>query len=206
MRTAPIIIAFFSAVLLMACNREKSADTQPVTTQWKCPHCNEWHSDLPFVYGPLYPDPYLAIPEEEREKRTQWDKDFCIIDDKQFFVRGHLEIPVRDSKETFAWDVWVSLSKQNFDRTINLMETAGREKEPPYIGWLCTNLSIYPDTTNLKTLVHTQPVGRVPIIELEVTEHPLSVEQKKGITLDRVKEIAALILHDDYKPKKRPEK
>ncbi|MFF2196379.1 hypothetical protein [Streptomyces sp. NPDC058157] len=38
---------------------------------------------------------------------------------------------------------------------------------------------------NLKTYVHTRPVG----------EHPLAVEQRTGITLDRVREIASAVLH-----------
>jgi hypothetical protein len=43
--------------------------------------------------------------------------------------------------------------------------------------------------------VHTRPVGERPFVELEPTEHPLAVEQRTGITLDRVREIAATVLH-----------
>jgi len=32
-----------------------------------------------------------------------------------------------------------------------------------------------------------------PIFEIESPEHPLAVEQRNGITLDRVKEFAALL-------------
>lgn len=45
------------------------------------------------------------------------------------------------------------------------------------------------------TRVHTRPVGERPVIELEPTDHPLAVEQRTGITLDRVREIAAALLH-----------
>jgi hypothetical protein len=194
-KTALTVFALLIAFLVMADEPKRTATTDPKTAPWKCGLCNKWHTDLPFAYGPLYPDTYLAIPEAEREKRVQMDKDVCIIDGKYFFVRGRLEIPVRESKQTFAWDVWVSLSKANFDRTIELLETSGRESEPPYFGWLCTSLSLYPETTHLKVHVHTRPVGTVPVIELEATDHPLSVEQRKGITLERVKEIASIILH-----------
>jgi hypothetical protein len=199
MKAALTPLRVFVVFLMAACEGEKSVTTEPVTTRWKCKHCNEWHTELPFTYGPLYPDPYLAIPEAERDRRAQLDKDFCIIDGEHFLVRGRLEIPVRDSKEILAWDVWVSLSKANFDRTIQLLESEGRESEPPYFGWLCTSLSIYPDTTHLKTVVQTRPVGMVPTIRLEPSEHPLAVEQRDGIGLDRVREIASLILHPDAK-------
>jgi hypothetical protein len=48
---------------------------------------------------------------------------------------------------------------------------------------------------NLKTHVHARPVGQRPFIELEPTDHPLAVEQRSGITMARVREIAAAMLH-----------
>jgi hypothetical protein len=72
----------------------------------------------------------------------------------------------------------------------------GREAERPYFGWLSTELALYSEgTTNLKTNAHTRPVGKRPFIELEPTDHPLAVEQRTGITQDRVREIAMAVLH-----------
>ena len=67
---------------------------------------------------------------------------------------------------------------------------AARAEEPPYFGWFSTSLPGYPETLNLKTLVHTRAVGLVPWIELEPTDHPLAVEQRTGITWERIREIA----------------
>lgn len=39
------------------------------------------------------------------------------------------------------------------------------------------------------------PDGPRPFIELEPTDHPLAVEQRTGITQDRVREIAEAVLH-----------
>jgi hypothetical protein len=67
---------------------------------------------------------------------------------------------------------------------------------PPMFGWLSTELPIYqPSTLNLKTVVHMQPVGLRPLVELEPTEHPLAVEQREGISIGRVQEFAERILH-----------
>ena len=64
-------------------------------------------------------------------------------------------------------------------------------------GCLTTELPIYPvSTLSLKTNVRTRPVGERPLIELEPTDHPLAVEQREGITLARVIEIAERVLHD----------
>jgi hypothetical protein len=48
---------------------------------------------------------------------------------------------------------------------------------------------------NLKTMVHLRDNGTRPFIELEPTQHPLAVEQKTGITAERVAEIYAQVVH-----------
>lgn len=156
--------------------------------------CNHLQSKLPMCYGSDTPFYYDVTPEEERKKRFELNDDLCIMDGEHYFIRGCIEIPVLDNNETFMWDVWVSLSEANFDRTMELWETEGREKEEPYFGWLSTLLPGYPETLNLKTNVHTRAVGVRPFIELEPTDHPLAVEQRKGITLERVKEIKEIVL------------
>jgi len=109
-----------------------------------------------------------------------------------------LRSPSSTFAETFSWGVWVSLSRENFRRMSQLWETPGRESEPPYFGRLSTILPIYePTTLDLKTNVHTQPVGIRPTIELEPTDHPLAVEQRTGITRARVQELAELPLHSE---------
>jgi hypothetical protein len=47
----------------------------------------------------------------------------------------------------------------------------------------------------LKTLLHSRPPGQRPFVQLEPTHHPLSVEQRSGITTERLFELASLILH-----------
>lgn len=121
--------------------------------------------------------------------------DQCVIDDEFFFILGNLHLTIIGKEETFNWMVWVSLSESNFQRASKLWETPGRESEPPYFGWLSTELICYPSTLNLKTIVHTQPVGVRSIIELEKTEHQLSIEYKEGISWERVEEFASTIIH-----------
>lgn len=163
---------------------------------FQCSTCGKWHDELPMSFGADAPYWYEAVAPEERGRRVAISSDQCVIDDEQFFVRGVLEIPVIDGEGPFTWGVWVSLSRKNFHRMADLWETVGRENEPPYFGWLSTAIPCYPDTLNLKTHVHTRPVGRRPSIELEPKEHPLALEQRDGITVARVEEIAECVLHE----------
>ena len=55
-----------------------------------------------------------------------------------------------------------------------------REKEPPYFGWLCTRLPLYPDTGPRRPTFIPDQCNQRPFIELEPTDHPLAVEQRNG--------------------------
>jgi len=163
---------------------------------YACQRCGGRHRGLPMSHGtdaPAYWDPSLAGDES-----SALEQEHCIIKDEHFFVRGRLVIPVTDAVAGTEsdWGVWVSLSRGNFTRALSLWTTPGREREQPYFGWMSTELPLYqPSTLSLKTRVHTQAVGQRPLIELEPTDHPLAVEQRTGITLARVQEIAETLLH-----------
>jgi hypothetical protein len=63
------------------------------------------------------------------------------------------------------------------------------EMEPTF-SWLVNHLPHYDETTYLlKTRVHFRAAGKRPTIELEPTDHPLAVEQRSGITIERAWEV-----------------
>ncbi|WP_307873177.1 DUF2199 domain-containing protein [Paractinoplanes ovalisporus] len=161
---------------------------------WYCGSCSEPHHGLPFSYGS--PAPAYWRPELEEDERSVLEGEICVIQAEHYFVRTRLVIPVLDAGNDFDWGVWVSLSRDNFRRMLDKWDTPGRDSEPPYFGWLSTELPAYDvPTLNLKTNLHHEPVGTRPHIELEPTDHPLAVEQRTGITTERVREIATLLLH-----------
>lgn len=159
-----------------------------------CMCCGARHPELPMNYtaeAPTVWDPAFADAED-----CLLSSDQCVIRAQRYFVKGLIEIPVIGRDEVFSWGVWVSLSRENFSRAADLWDTPGREAEEPYFGWLTTDLPVYaPTTLNLKTHVHTRPVGERPCVELEPIDHPLAVEQRTGITPDRVREIATVVIH-----------
>ncbi len=164
-------------------------------TGFFCNTCGKHHDELPMCFGPSAPELWFSTPASERHARGELSSDQCVIDGKHFFVLGRIVIPVIDGPDPFVWLAWVSLSETNFLRTCDLWETEGREAEPPYFGWLQSALPYEPGTLNLKTHLQTMPLGERPNIVLEPTDHPLSVEQRSGITLARVQQIAEAALH-----------
>ncbi|MEU4804884.1 DUF2199 domain-containing protein [Actinosynnema sp. NPDC023587] len=165
-------------------------------TGFLCACCDQRHDELPFAYGT--PAPAYWTPDVEEIADSVLGEEQCVVGGEHFFVRARLVLPVVDDETDFEWGVWVSLSKDNFARASKLWDDPARVDEPPYFGWLSTVLPIYePTTVNLKTYVHSEPVGTRPTVELEPTDHPLAVEQRTGITRDRVRAIAELLLHPE---------
>ena len=160
---------------------------------WTCGCCGKQFGTLPLDFACNAPDQWFDIPAPERPKRGQLDSDVCMIDDKDIFVRGCLDIPVIGLDDRFVWGVWVSVSKASFRRILELWDAPAIENEPPKFGWLCNSISIYPPARGLKTNVHLRGGGARPFIELEPTDHPLAIEQQRGISIKRVEEIAAAL-------------
>lgn len=163
---------------------------------WTCHCCGKSYDTLPLNYAAKAPAYWFRLPEHEREARAVLTEDFCTIDGQDHFIRACLEIPILGQEERLVWGIWVSLSEVSIRRAAELFDADPDPEEPPRFGRLSTSLPLYPTTTlNLKTLVHFRPRPLRPRVELEHTAHPLSVEQREGITLERVQEIAATLLH-----------
>ena len=146
--------------------------------------------------GFSFPVQYLDVPEVDRERRVFLTSHTCVIDDNHFFVRGCLEIPVVGSDEPFSWGVWVSLSEAKFFHFQELLGVAERAHHGPFVGWLCSPPRPYPDSLNLKAMLRLRNNDTRPFVELEPTDHPLAVEQRHGISAERVAEIYELMVHN----------
>lgn len=161
-----------------------------------CSECNKDHEGLPDL-GMDAPDPYLAVPKAERPERTTFTPDRCTVVDEDghehYFVRGVLDIPVHGQEEPFGLGVWVSQSQKNFERCFDDDEDDDRE---PTFGYLVNHIELYEEETFLlKARVCWRSGGLRPAIELEPTDHPLAVDQRTGITLERAWKMIHRYMH-----------
>ena len=159
---------------------------------YHCIHCGQHHDGIPAFHADR-PTPYWDVPIDTRESDVFLTSDSCVIAERFFFIHGCLEIPLQGTDDVFTWGVWVSLKEDNFFIWQEHYDNPSRSHIGPFFGWLCTSLPIYPDTLHLKTLVHLRDGGIRPRIELEETDHPLSVEQREGISVDRALELVHLV-------------
>ncbi|WP_299700777.1 DUF2199 domain-containing protein [uncultured Pontibacter sp.] len=163
---------------------------------YNCSCCGMELSSLPLTFGSDYPEYYFTVPEEERERRVEKTESLCVVDEEHFFVRGRLTIPINDYEEDLIFNVWTSLSEENFIRTNELWNDADRVNEPPYFGWLQTYVPTYDDTLNIKTEVITQEVGIIPRVVVTEENSPLALDQANGITLEKALSIVTEIIPD----------
>ena len=164
-------------------------------TGFACKTCGKRHEVLPLSFSVKAPLAVTAIPVEDLERRVVITPDQCVIDGRDFYLRGRIVVPIIGLDEPFIWGVWAEVSPKNFLRTNDLWTVKGRETEPAFPGWLNTELFLFGNTINLEVSVQTQIVGRRPHFTVIDQNHPLAVEQRNGITVERVEEIAEMVLH-----------
>jgi hypothetical protein len=149
---------------------------------YRCATCGQTHDGLPDL-GYRWPDPYFDVPEAEREQRIKSTPDTCSIDDREFFIRGVILVPIRDGAGHLGIGVWVSQKRDNYQTYLDNFDTA---EIGPFFGWLSNRIPFYtPNTWALKTMAHFQGSNQRPLIKLETGDHPLCRDYSEGITLDR---------------------
>lgn len=163
--------------------------------EFKCACCGEIHKGIP-TYGAKLPLAAFYIPKEERSKRVDAGDSDCVIDEKYFFLRGCIEIPVKGFDDVFIWGAWVSLRKEDFIEYVSCSEDSDRAALGPYYGYLSGHFLPYEeDCEDLRVILHPRENGTRPYLELEKTNHLLSIEQHGGISARRVAEIFEIMEH-----------
>ena len=160
-----------------------------------CSSCGRAHAGVPLSFAADYPDPYANLAPDERDTRAIAGSDQCIIDQREFYIRGCLELPILGTDDVFLWGLWARVKEEVFDEIDDHWESQGRESSiGPYKGRLANALSIYPDTINQRLEIQIRPVGSRPLFILEELDNRLSIEQREGITRQKAEEYACLLL------------
>lgn len=156
---------------------------------YQCKTCGAFHPERPTCFGFDAPAVVSQLTDPDRERRVAISSDQCILDDEHFFILGTLDLPIQGSDEIIRWLAWSTLSRPNFERASELWDADGRESEPPYSGWLSNRIPGFPDTLNVKILVHTEPLGCRPRLEVVEEGHAIRDAQRNGITCEKADEL-----------------
>jgi hypothetical protein len=161
------------------------------TFRFTCPKCGKPHEGSPSV---AFDSPYHwhALQPDTSAGRSRLSDDFCMIEERDYFIRCILEVPILGVEEPFLWGVWLSQSEANFREYV---ETFPDTPERETFGYFCNRLPGYPDTINLHAKAHWRPGTQRPWVELKSVEHPLYEDWSNGITWERAIALAAPAFH-----------
>ncbi len=171
---------------------------KPKTFEFQCACCGEIHKGSPsFSYA--HPTQYGWLLEDERQKRAELSGDTCVIDGEEYYVRTILEIPISGVEEPFTWGLWVSQSKESFERYVESFNN-DQSKDGSF-GWLTVTIQAYDRTTqdqefeNVACDVEWQGNGARPRLIPHQSDHPLYNDFVAGISWGRAIEIAQTVMH-----------
>jgi len=165
--------------------------------RFSCKTCGQEHSIDDVSFGSDAPLQWGLLTDEERAQ-SMLSGEQCEIerrDGDSFYIRACLEIPIRGTDRIFTWGVWCSLSEKSYVEVSEHWEDPARPNLGPYFGWLSSIIPGYPDTAYLKTHVHQREVGVRPSVELEPTNHPLSLDQRHGVDSQWLQALVTGLLH-----------
>ncbi|CAN7716342.1 DUF2199 domain-containing protein [Caballeronia sp. LjRoot29] len=160
--------------------------------RFQCVTCDKWHVGEPSLAFAV-PDYLSGIPQDQHKSRVRCSEDLCAVDDEFFFARVSLEIPIIGASAPFLWGIWVTLSRRSFDDYTERFER--REAGGPYFSWLANELPGYPPLAGQQSRIFARAGGLRPLVKLEESDHPLSVDFHKGMSADRAEAIFQMVLH-----------
>lgn len=122
-------------------------------------------------------------------------EDFCRLGDLRF-VRAVLALPLASSRgEEFLLGTWANLSAEDFDNYLNLFDLRETESLGSRPAWLAN--AIPPEGGKpIACMLHMRPEGEYPELQVSETNHPLSLMQHNGATLEDILELLHAYGHD----------
>jgi len=166
-------------------------------TTFKCPECGKIHdlSQAALVFrAPRHAaELSRALSRDAFAARVQLNSDLCCIDEKLYFIRGVLEVPVKDLDGTFEWGLWALVDQADFKRYVELWDADIDADEPPFIGWLSGSPLEYPEADMTEVAVHMRSNGMRPLFVVTASDQPLGIAQREGIGPAQVHQFIAKV-------------
>ena len=158
-----------------------------------CSVCGEHHDERLLDVRLGLPQVIHVLDADARQRRAWLADDFAVLDDERFFVRGLLELPVPGLGDRFAYGTWVEVAMEDFQE---LMRRWHDEAQFDAVECTLANeLEPYRETVGLGGTLHATAPDKLPRVELADAPHDLVEAQRRGISVDRSDELAAVVLH-----------
>jgi len=177
---------------------------KPQTFEFRCESCGKIHRGSP-SFSLHRPEHIFDVPESERDDRVLATDDLCVIlppkgqdeSETTYWIRATLDIPIKGVSEPFCWGVWVSQSKEAFERYRETFDLD--QSDDGSFGWLPVHMAHYRNADGswpmLKCNVEWGPKGKRPKIEIQECDNQIYLDLRDGISWEKAIEIAAPLMH-----------
>lgn len=164
--------------------------------QYTCSECGETHEGVPSIY---FDKPFYYFEVEEADQHlTEVREGGCsvVLDgERHYFVHCLLELHIHEMDEPLEIVMWMSLSAPNYEKFYALKGQEIGEDVAPMVGWLSSRIPTFEGMEELVGRIWLQDGDALPILELQPTDHPLSVCAQEGISKEQVVEILSVLGH-----------
>jgi hypothetical protein len=124
-------------------------------------------------------------------------EDFCVIDNRQFFIRAVIELPILGGEGAkLSFSAWVSVSASDFDRYGDSFASPDQTSLGTISGRLANRIGSFPETLDLSCAVRPQKGDLRPLVFIDSTDHPLAMAQRNGLSFEKLLDFYAASNHD----------
>ncbi len=152
----------------------------------RCAVCGQDHPDDAIELTYVQPDAVFGLSAAQREARVQENPDFAVLDDRRFFVRTVLPIPVHGRRRPYSIGVWTEVDEPTFRRVIERRDDADQLSEPAMPGKLANAIRSQRGTLGLDVALRMTGPATCPSVHVVPADHPLHGEQSAGVSFHRI--------------------
>ena len=163
-----------------------------------CSDCGKDLDEHDLDAGFELPDVVWAIPPEEREERAIYTPDLCALDGKRFFIRGVAYVRVHGGRADFGWGLWAEVPEDVFEWYRSVYDSELRAGSHAR-GLIANTPPGYESLAEQSTTLVFRVGRERPKLELLPSSHGLYVEQRDGISEQRLHEIIGTLQPEDPK-------
>lgn len=163
----------------------------------KCSCCDKMlpANQMELTFG--LPDEIFALPELEREERTEGSSDLYVLDGNRFFVRGLLPLPI-EGQNDYCLGAWAEVSEEDFDKIEELWDVDIRADEPRIKASLSNYMPYTLSSGQTELEIQLQNNNSRPFFYVTTPNSTLFKEQTAGITAHRAFEYTTYINKDRF--------
>jgi hypothetical protein len=160
-----------------------------------CSVCGEFHNERMLDIRLTLPDSIHELSTDERNRRARLSEDFAVLDERAFYLRGLVEIPIPELETRFAYGAWLQVDERDFRHLLEHWDDPDQGSFDAVDATLANELAPYRDTAGLSARLRPVSADLLPTADLVATDHPLAADQRNGISSARADELAAVVLH-----------